>query len=69
MISEKKKSKALIVSIVVASVILVLVILALAVLGYVYFRLNSIKRIPTVQTSSVEENFERDSMETTPWRC
>ena len=62
MISEKKKSKALIVSIVVASVILVLVILALAVLGYVYFRLNSIKRIPTVQTSSVEENFERDSI-------
>ena len=61
---KKKKSAGMVAAIVITSFILLIVIVALVALGYIYLRLNGIKRIPQNQSSIVkpqDETFEKDS--------
>lgn len=61
---KKKKSGGMVAAIVITSFILLIVIVALVALGYIYLRINGIKRIPQNQSSIVQpqdETFEKDS--------
>lgn len=62
--TKKKKSAGLVAAIVVTSFILLIVVVAVIALGYIYLRLNGIKKIPHNQSSIVQpqdETFEKDS--------